>query len=774
MSHTAGPGLRLDTPRARSTSPLLLAVDGRSGAGKTSLATETAALLRPHLGVAVFHLDSVYPGWDGLAASFPAYVRDVVAPLSAGRAAHWRWWDWTAHAPGPADTTEPADVVILEGVGAGHRQARALVDAVAWVAMDETERKRRALARDGETFAAHWDRWAAQEEQYLAGDDVADAAWLRVEGHTSTPGAAAELVEGLRSLPGWDSALTLVPTPGPGRWARRTLPTAVDPRALFAAAGGPLADTALLLESSDRDVTPAPERSRYSLIGLATDASPLAEHRAGTTTVRSGHITVHRPGGFFPWLASVWPGTAGAPEAGGALDAGSTPESRNAPEPGDGPFQPGWMGWIGYGIKRETGSPDGAATLAAPAEPAAPAAPAEPAAAPTPPEALLFRPGRGATVDHVDGTTVLYWRADDPEGPAWADRTVRGLEPGPAAPLTPGAPLAPETDTGPAPVFTLRDSREQYLASIRAAQEEIVEGNTYEVCLTTQLESTVGAFDGWSTYRRLAAANRAPFTLYLRAVAGAGVGHGKGTGTGPAAGSTARPLEILSTSPERFLAVSSVAGGSWLVTEPIKGTRPRGTSPARDRALAAELAASVKDRAENIMITDLARNDLSRFARPGSLATTRVCAIESYPTVHQMVSTVTAQLEPGVPRADALAAAFPPGSMTGAPKISTMDLLERLEAGPRGVYSGVAGYLSADGAADLNVLIRTLVAVPVPAAEPHGMGTTPAGPVPQATHLSLGVGGAITADSVPAEEWDEVRTKAHGVLRVLGSAFPEA
>jgi para-aminobenzoate synthetase len=146
---------------------------------------------------------------------------------------------------------------------------------------------------------------------------------------------------------------------------------------------------------------------------------------------------------------------------------------------------------------------------------------------------------------------------------------------------------------------------------------------------------------------------------------------------------------------------------------------------------------------------------------PGTLATERVCAIESYPTVHQMVSTVTAQLEPGVARAEAVAAAFPPGSMTGAPKISTMDILERLESGPRGVYSGVAGYLSDDGAADLSVLIRTLVA------------TGPAGPGGGGTRLSLGVGGAITADSVPEEEWDEVRTKAHGVLRVLGAAFPD-
>lgn len=757
MSHTTGPGLRAGTPRVHSTAPLLLAIDGRSGAGKTSLAVETAALLRPHVSVAVFHLDSIYPGWDGLAATFPTYLRDVVGPLSAGRAAHWRWWDWTAHAPGAADTTAPADVVILEGVGAGHRQARPLVDAVAWVAMDGAERKRRALARDGETFTPHWNLWATQEDEYLAADEVADAAWLRVDGHAAASGAAAgaaaALVEGLRSLPGWDAALALVPAPGPERWERRALPTAVDPQALFAAAGGPDAPTALLLESSDRDVTPAPERSRYSLIGLAAATSPRAEHRAGTTTVRSGPVTVRRTGGFFPWLTTVWPGAAG------------TPGTASAPGAGDGPFQPGWMGWIGYGIKREAGSADGAATLATLASPAAPEAP----------EALLFRPGRGATVDHVDGSTVLYWLADDPEGPAWADQTARALEPGSASADTPPAPPAvPSAAAGPAPEFTLRDSREQYLASIRAAQEEIVRGNTYEVCLTTQLESTVSAFDGWSTYRRLAAANRAPFTLYLRAVAGAGVGQGAETGTED----PVRPLEILSTSPERFLAVSSVAAGSWLVTEPIKGTRPRGATPAEDEALGAELAASVKDRAENIMITDLARNDLSRFARPGSLATPRVCAIESYPTVHQMVSTVTAQLEPGVPRADALAAAFPPGSMTGAPKISTMDLLERLEAGPRGVYSGVAGYLSADGAADLNVLIRTLVAVPVPARAPaagaQGTGTTTAGRGPRATHLSLGVGGAITADSVPQEEWDEVRTKAHGVLRVLGSAFPEA
>ncbi|MFB9072050.1 anthranilate synthase component I family protein [Citricoccus parietis] len=435
------------------------------------------------------------------------------------------------------------------------------------------------------------------------------------------------------------------------------------------------------------------------------------------------------------------------------------------------------MGWIGYGIKREAGSPDGAATLAAAAD----------ETAPTVPEALLFRPERGASVDHVAGITTLFWSADDPGGPEWADRVADGwaddLPDGLSTERSEGQPAdrtEGQTVASPAvpPVFTVRDTREEYLAKIRAAQQEIHEGNTYEVCLTTALESTVDSFDGWSTYRRLAEANRAPFTLYLRTqMPRTGVGRGAETGSGPQTGS--EPVQILSTSPERFLSVSSRAAGGWLVTEPIKGTRPRGATPDEDRALAEELASSPKDRAENIMITDLARNDLSRFARPGTLATTRVCAIESYPTVHQMVSTVTAQLQPGVPRADALAAAFPPGSMTGAPKISTMDILEDLEAGPRGVYSGVAGYLSSDGAADLNVLIRTLVAVPAGPASAAGEPVESAGPASAVgesgrTHLSLGVGGAITADSVPEEEWDEVRTKAHGVLRVLGSAFPDA
>ena len=158
------------------------------------------------------------------------------------------------------------------------------------------------------------------------------------------------------------------------------------------------------------------------------------------------------------------------------------------------------------------------------------------------------------------------------------------------------------------------------------------------------------------------------------------------------------------------------------------------------------------------MIVDLLRNDLSHHAVPGSVTVSRLCAIESYATVHQMVSTIDARLLPGSSRAEAVAACFPAGSMTGAPKISTMAILDRLEGGPRGLYSGAIGYFSLNGATDLAVAIRTLVI------STDGDGTA---------ELTLGVGGAITADSVPDEEYEEIRTKAFGVLSTLGTHFPE-
>jgi anthranilate synthase component 1/para-aminobenzoate synthetase len=227
---------------------------------------------------------------------------------------------------------------------------------------------------------------------------------------------------------------------------------------------------------------------------------------------------------------------------------------------------------------------------------------------------------------------------------------------------------------------------------------------------------------------------------------------------------------VASTSPERFLRISA---DGWMRAEPIKGTRGRGADAAADAALHADLASSPKDRAENIMIVDLLRNDLVRSADPATLAVPRLCAIESYATVHQMVSTIDARLRPDAVRAEAVAAAFPAGSMTGAPKISTMAILDRLEEGrTRGIYSGAVGYFSHTGAADLAVVIRTLVAAWTPGrGTPDGQGQDGRGPA--GWDLSLRVGGAVTADSVPEEEWDEVVTKAHGVLSALGSRFPD-
>ena len=234
--------------------------------------------------------------------------------------------------------------------------------------------------------------------------------------------------------------------------------------------------------------------------------------------------------------------------------------------------------------------------------------------------------------------------------------------------------------------FTARDSEVAYKSKITEAQYEIAEGNTYEVCLTTALtaELPASALDPRQAYLALRRRNPAPFASYLRF----------------------GDLTVASTSPERFLRIAADGG---MRAEPIKGTRHRDADPARDALLRQELESSPKDRAENIMIVDLLRNDLSHFAVPGSVSVSRLCAIESYATVHQMVSTIDARLRPGMPRAEAVAACFPAGSMTGAPKVSTMAILDRLEGAPRGVYSGAIGYFSLNGATDLAVAIRTLV-----------------------------------------------------------------
>ncbi|MBZ4319482.1 aminodeoxychorismate synthase component I, partial [Streptomyces huiliensis] len=367
-------------------------------------------------------------------------------------------------------------------------------------------------------------------------------------------------------------------------------------------------------------------------------------------------------------------------------------------------FTLGWVGYLGYELKAECGgdrvhrSPE--------------------------PDAVMIYADRAVVFDHLTATTyLLALAAPGAERPAraWLDRTraeldrLAGRRPDPA-PAPQRRLAAPR----------LRHGRDAYLAAIDTCQEAIGHGETYEVCLTNMLD-TDGTLDPWDAYRFLRRTSPAPFGALLRLDS----------------------LSVLSTSPERFLRVSA---DGLMESKPIKGTRPRGATFFEDELLREDLRTSEKDRAENLMIVDLVRNDLGRCAEVGSVHVPELFAVETYATVHQLVSTVRARLRPGRSAVDCVRAAFPGGSMTGAPKIRTMRLIDELEAGPRGVYSGAIGYLSLSGAADLSIVIRTAVAAP--------------------GRVSYGVGGAIVALSDPAAEFEETAVKATPLLRLLGAEFP--
>ncbi|WP_050806637.1 anthranilate synthase component I family protein [Nesterenkonia sp. F] len=481
-------------------------------------------------------------------------------------------------------------------------------------------------------------------------------------------------------------------------------------------------------------------------------------HRAGVTVEIADGGERRTEEGFFAWLRRRWPHAPAASEDAG--DAGDSPD-----------FALGWVGWLGHELWHELAPRPGHGPTPAVAADAASEGPA--GREPGTDDARLFRATHAVVVDHASGTVERQSLGEDSAWAAAVDAAAaQAVAAARQADRRPGG--AEEPDLPPTVAeLAVRDSRTRHLAAIDEVLAEIREGTTYEACLTTAVTGrlvagSAGSLDVLSLYRRLRAANRAPFTQLLRF---------------PGAG---RAADLLSTSPERFLSLS--ADGTAR-TEPIKGTRPRGADAAEDAALRDELASHPKDRAENVMITDLARNDLSIHAEPGTLRTERLCAVESYPTVHQLVSTVSARAAAGVAHADVVAAAFPPGSMTGAPKLSTLEILERLETGRRGPYAGVAGYFSTTGAADLSVLIRTLVLEHEDGAEgAEGAGdaegaedVSPArratrGPAPGAApgtaRMHLGLGGAIVADSDPAAEWEEIVAKAAGVLGALGVDFP--
>lgn len=292
----------------------------------------------------------------------------------------------------------------------------------------------------------------------------------------------------------------------------------------------------------------------------------------------------------------------------------------------------------------------------------------------------------------------------------------------------------------PPGAFVAARSDGEYAADVAGCQALIGAGETYQVCLTQQLFRAAAGVTPRALYPVLRRTNPAPYSLYLR--------------IGDSAGSSdPNCLALCGCSPERFLRLSSTGA---VEAKPIKGTAAR-VAPhgcAADADAAARLAASPKERAENLMITDLLRNDVGRVAVPGSVAVPVLCGVESFASVHQLVSTVSAQLAPHAACDTLMAASFPPGSMTGAPKLRTCGFVHALERGARrGPYAGCAGYISSSGASDWAVTIRTVV---------FHRGA-----------LSIGAGGAVTALSRPQEEVAEMRLKAAALLAAVAAVDAE-
>ncbi|MBA0052618.1 aminodeoxychorismate synthase component I [Streptomyces sp. AJS327] len=361
-------------------------------------------------------------------------------------------------------------------------------------------------------------------------------------------------------------------------------------------------------------------------------------------------------------------------------------------------FTGGYVGYLGYETRADCGAPGSQR-------------------AETPDAVWLFA-DRFLAVDHREERTYLLALsadgADERTAEDWLTRTGKRLdalrplpEPEPADPLS----VEPFLDRG----------RADYTEAVTLCQTYLHRGESYEICLTNSADLP-GGDDGWDTYRRLRRLNPAPYAAYLHL----------------------DDVDVACSSPERFLRIDTAGLAE---TKPIKGTAPRGATPEEDEAIRRELAASAKTRAENLMIVDLLRNDLGRVCEVGSVRVPVLMATESYATVHQLVTTVQGRLGAGTDAVDCVRACFPGGSMTGAPKQRTLEIIESLERRPRGVYSGSLGYLACNGSADLNIVIRTLVR--------------------SGGHWKLGAGGAIVLASDPDEEYEEMLLKAAAPARAL-------
>ncbi|HKS49161.1 MAG TPA: aminodeoxychorismate synthase component I [Amycolatopsis sp.] len=351
----------------------------------------------------------------------------------------------------------------------------------------------------------------------------------------------------------------------------------------------------------------------------------------------------------------------------------------------------------------------------------------------TPDAGWLFA-DRVVVIDRLEQTAYALCLAEDfPDAEAeaigWLDATLENLRS-----LPPRTPPRKSTMDAPVPTerWLLRDSG-GYQADIDKCQQQLRAGESYEICLTTAVELPA-LCDSADYYRVLRWVNPAPYSAYLR--------FGE--------------VDVASSSPERFLKITPEG---LVETKPIKGTARRGATPEEDAALRDRLASDTKTRAENLMIVDLLRNDLGRVCRVGTVEVPGLMRTETYRTVHQLVSTVRGELAPGRDALDCVRACFPGGSMTGAPKERTMEIIDDLEPGPRGMYSGALGFLSCNGAADLSIVIRTAVFA-------NGK-------------VRIGAGGAIVLTSDPGDEYQEMLLKlaapmrAHWEAAATKAIFPQ-
>lgn len=382
-------------------------------------------------------------------------------------------------------------------------------------------------------------------------------------------------------------------------------------------------------------------------------------------------------------------------------------------------FHGGFVGYLGYGLKVECDASSNKAKSSTP-------------------DACFFFVDNLVVVDHNSGDIYMLSLHNEHSSSngngvysntthtAWLVETEKRLLRMIAMP--PGSLINGKSLIGSSSVnkksFVVEKTKDQYIKDVRSCLDYIRDGESYELCLTTRMRRGIEYVDALQLYLKLRKQNPAPYAAWLNF--------------------SSENLSICCSSPERFLRLDRNA---ILEAKPIKGTIARGRTPEEDECLRLQLKYSEKDQAENLMIVDLLRNDLGKVCEPGSVHVPRLMDVESYKSVHTMVSTIRGTKNPNLSPVDCVKAAFPGGSMTGAPKVRSMEILDSLESSPRGIYSGSIGFFSYNRTFDLNIVIRTVVL--------HNR------------EASVGAGGAIVALSDPESEYAEMMLKARTPTKVV-------